>query len=109
MNYFKTGKEYTETEEQRTRLTVAISEIKWHPFKPGVHLPAMPGLAIKEVIKKLHIPKVSMVGYGHGLAPYGLIAVMGTWKDGAHIIYWLDTGTGIKPIAEEPGPCAKSF
>jgi len=78
-----------------------IKTIIWYDIpKDGsaVSLPMMPGENIKGVIKELRIPRVSRVGHGNGLAPYGLLAIVGNYKNGRATIYVLDAGDVCTPL-----------
>jgi len=58
----------------------------------AIKLPMMPGLNINAIIEQCNIPHVSRVGHGNGLAPYGLLAIVGNYKNGRATIYALDAG-----------------
>jgi hypothetical protein len=65
----------------------------------ALELPMMPGEALKTMVRELHIPKVSHVGYSHGLAPYGLIAAFGHYKNADVKVYAVDKGTSTVILA----------
>ena len=86
--YTQTGKRYTEG--KKTELNGMFKRLKWQAIP--CEMAAMPGMGIKEVIKQLHIPKVSHVSASHELAPYGLMGIKAHYKNGDAIIYIIDTG-----------------
>ncbi len=62
---------------------------------------AMPGLAIKALVKELRLPKVSHVAVSNELAPNGLIGVRAHYKNGSAEVYALDTGTAVTPLLSD--------
>ena len=91
------GKEHTEGKE--VELNEIFNRMEWHelPYTMG----AMPGMGIKEAIKQFKIPKVSHVATSNELAPYGLLGIKAQYKNGNAIIYLVDEGIGVVPIASD--------
>lgn len=73
--------------------------LKWEPAAGSK--PMLPGLAIKEAIRELGIPKVSRIAISHELAPYGLYGIEGNYKNGRALVYLVDTGGKVTPIASD--------
>lgn len=98
------GQEYVEHNGGKEAMRKAFETIQWFDIpKDGtkLSLPMMPGEAIKEFIKEFRVPKVSRVGYGHELAPYGMEAIEGNYTNGRAIIYILDGGDVLTPLMSE--------
>ena len=60
-----------------------------------------PGMAIKEAIKTFKIPKVSRIATSNEMAPYGLLAVEGNYKNGRGHIFMFDDGLSVTPICTD--------
>lgn len=93
------AKEYTENKEDE--IAEMFNRLEWHELP--YTMAAMPGMGIKEAIKQLNIPKVSHVACSHELAPYGLMGIIGHYKNGEAKVYLIDTGTEIIPLASDFG------
>ena len=91
------GKEYTDGKQDE--IGAMFERLEWHeiPYTMGMG----PGLGIKEAIKQLRIPKVSHVADSHELAPYGLMGVIGHYKNGEARIYLIDIGTEVIVLASD--------
>ena len=98
--FTEVGKEHSEGKE--AELAGMFDRLDWQPIP--CDMAAMPGLGIKEVIKQLHIPKVSHVASSHELAPYGLMGIRAHYKNGSAQIYMADEGTGIVILASDFWP-----
>ena len=96
-NWTITGKEHTEGKHDK--MGAMFSRMKWREIPCTMGM--MPGEAIKAAIRQLHIPKVSHVACSNELAPFGLEGIIGHYKDGEAIIYLLDTGTEVIPLASD--------
>ncbi len=77
------------------------ANIEWSVMIPGLSLPAMPGMAICESIRQLKIPKVTRVGHCPDLAPFGLVAIEGNYREGVVQVYVLDTGCECVPLCTD--------
>jgi len=91
------GKEHSE--QRHDELGAMFDRMDWQELPCSIGM--MPGLAIKEAIKQLRIPKVSHVAHSHELAPYGLEGIIGHYKNGEVRVYLIDTGTEITPLASD--------
>ena len=106
-NWLTIGKEYTDTYEKRAKILEAVKEVEWFnmPAKgEALSLPMMPGEGIKAAIREFRIPKVSRVGHGRALAPYGLIAIEGNYSNGQAQIYLMDSGIELIPLFTDFSP-----
>lgn len=89
-----------ETEdERRARIIKAIEFMEWH--RPGDSVGMSQGMAINTAVKEFKIPRPSRFGISSGLAPYGLYAIVGTWKDGLRAVYFVDDGCSLTPVGTE--------
>lgn len=93
------GAEHTEGEPARKKIANVIKGIEWRTVP--CDMAAMPGLAIKELIKLLRLPKVSHVADSHELAPYGFVAIRCHYKNGMAELFAIDTGTEITPLCSD--------
>jgi len=91
------GKEHTEGKE--TELAEMFERLNWESIP--CDMAAMPGLAIKNTIKELHIPNVDYVAASHELAPYGLLGIKAHYKNGDATIYLVDEGCQTVVIASD--------
>lgn len=73
--------------------------LEWEPVAGAK--PMMPGLAIKHAIAELGIPRVSRVAISHELAPYGLYGIEGNYKNGRALVFIVDRGAELVPIASD--------
>ena len=96
-NWTTVGQKHTQG--KRKQLEAMFSRMEWReiPCEMGM----MPGMAIKEAIKQLHIPKVSHVAHSHELAPYGLLGIKARYRNGNAVIYLVDDGLGVTPIVSD--------
>jgi hypothetical protein len=96
-NWTKVGEEYTR--DKQGDITAMIERMEWRtlPCEMGLG----PGMAIKEAIKTFKIPKVSQVATSNEMAPYGLLAVEGHYKDGRGRIFLVDDGLSVTPICTD--------
>ena len=93
-NFTAIGKNY----DQKTILG-AVAEASW--YLAPCDLPFMPGEAIRCLIREFRIPRVQQVATSHAMAPYGLVGVLGHWKN-MHVIVWaVDTGTKLVPVLRQ--------
>lgn len=90
----KVGVEFTQNKQER--IAEAIKGLEWCPIPCEMGM--MPGEAIKTAIRQLKIPRVSKVACSHELAPYGLVAIEGNYKNGRGRVYLVDSGVDITPI-----------
>ena len=95
---------WTEVGEKYTRdkqgdIAAMIERMEWRtlPCEMGMG----PGMAIKEAIKDFKIPKVSRVATSNELAPYGLLAVEGNYKNGRGQIFMVDDGLSVTPLCTD--------
>ena len=95
---------WTEVGEKYTRgkqgdIAVMVERMEWRtlPCEMGMG----PGMAIKEAIKAFKIPKVSRVATSNEMAPYGLLAVEGHYKNGRAQVLMVDDGVSITPICSD--------
>ena len=93
--WFKIGQEYTDTKKETIK---AINQLEWQKIDKSVTVAMGPGIAIKEIVKEFHIPKVSHIatnGFLNGLAMYG---IRGHYVNGIYNIIMFDAGVMIIPI-----------
>lgn len=95
--FTEVGKEHSEGKE--AELAGMFDRLDWQAIP--CEMAAMPGMGIKEVIKQLHIPKVSHVASSHELAPYGLMGIKAHYKNGDATIYIVDEGTNCTILASD--------
>lgn len=60
-----------------------------------------PGMAIKEAIKELQIPRVTHVATDNAMAPFDLLGIRAHYKNGRADIYMVDRGTDCVIIATD--------
>ncbi len=91
------GEEYTR--DKQGDIAAMIERMEWHtlPCEMGMG----PGIAIKEAIKAFKIPKVSRVATSNEMAPYGLLAVEGNYKNDRGQIFMVDDGLSVTPICTD--------
>ena len=80
----------------QAKIEAAIEAMEWQLVP--CQMAMGPGMAIKEAVKSLHIPKVSHVADSHRLAPFGLIGIFGHYTNGDSRIYIIDLGDSIVPV-----------
>lgn len=87
----------------RRAIEIAIDKLDWEEVPEGgsLTLGAMAGMAINATITEFRIPKVTRVAVSNRLAPYGFYGIEGNYKNGRALIYLLDTGTGVTPLASD--------
>ena len=105
-DYTNVGKAagYTGTEEADAKINAAIERLKWLDVENNREVAAMPGMAIKEAIKQLKIPKVSHYAISHELAPYGLVGIRGHYVNGDVQVYLVDSGGCVTPVCMDFTP-----
>lgn len=93
----KVGEEYSKGKQEQ--IAEFIKRLEWQtlPCEMGM----MPGDGIKAAIAKFRIPHVSQVAVSSEMAPLGLYAVEGKYKNGRARLYMVDAGTEITPIATD--------
>lgn len=91
------GREHTEG--KRGEIAGMIDRLNWQAIP--CEMAAMPGMAIKAVIKELRIPKASHVASSHEMAPYGLLGIKAHYKNGDANIYLVDEGCQTVVIASD--------
>lgn len=81
----------------------AIEKLKWQEIPEGgtLEMPMMPGEAIKEAMKQLNIPRISAVAQTNVMAPYGVYAMKAHYKGGYALVYILDQGSMLTPVASD--------
>lgn len=81
----------------------AIEALSWIdvPESDELSLSMIPGEGIKAAIKELRIPKVTQIAISHDLAPYGLYAIEGNYKNGRAVVYVVDLGSNLIPVASD--------
>ena len=91
------GQEYTR--DKKEVIAAMIERMDWRtlPCEMGMG----PGMAIKEAIKAFKIPKPSRVATSNEMAPYGLIAVEGNYKNGRAQVFMVDDGVSVTPICSD--------
>ena len=103
-NWTSVGADYNDTPEQKKHLSDIFDGLSWGELKQGLSLPMGPGMAIEEAIKELRIPKPSHYALSNELAPYGLIAIRGHFKNGRADVYLLDEGHQCVVLASDFHP-----
>ena len=93
----KVGVEFTQNKQDH--ISEIIKRLEWHPLPCEMGM--MPGEGIKAAIRQLKIPKVSRVACSHELAPLGLLAIEGNYKNGRGRVYLVDSGTEVTPIVTD--------
>ena len=99
--YTNVGKEEATLEQ----IDEAVKTLNWLELSKEKSLPMAQGLAIKEVVKKCRIPKVSHIAY-HGMihgssCPYGFYGIKAKYKNGKAVIYLLDNGCEVVIMASD--------
>jgi hypothetical protein len=91
------GEEYTRDKQEV--IAAMIERIMWRalPCEMGMG----PGMAIKKAIKAFKIPRPSRIATSNEMAPYGLIAVEGNYKNGRAHIFLVDDGVSVTPICTD--------
>jgi hypothetical protein len=106
-----TGAEYTGPED-RERVEREIAGLRWRKAEADMSLPMSPGLAIKEVIKQMQLPRVSRIAYngmlewpdGSETATYAVYGIEANYTKGlvARVrLYVLDTGVACIPLCHD--------
>lgn len=107
----KVGAAHYASEEQRAEVERIIAGLTWHEM-PVSDVPACPGLAIREVIAQLDLPKVTRVAWG-GLieepdpadprwtAAYELLGIEANYSNGTAQLYVLDKGGECTPLCAD--------
>ena len=85
------GLPFTSTPAARAAVGDAIAGLTWVPMAERRSKPMMIALGLKTAIEQLRIPAVAYA-YDHALAPYGLLAIEGRYRNGTARIYLLDCG-----------------
>jgi hypothetical protein len=93
----KIGEEYSRDNQER--IAGMIERLQWRSLLCQMGM--MPGEAIKTAIKAFHIPKVSLVANSPEMAPLGLLAIEGNYKNGRARIYLVDDGVSLTPICSD--------
>lgn len=94
----------TPSREEYARL---FADLEWEPVTG--EKPMLPGLAIKEAIKELRIPKVTRIAISHELAPYGLYGIEGNYRNGRALVYIVDRGAVLTPVASDFYPVGEEL
>jgi len=81
----------------REKVAAALDAMDWQPVPCEVAF--MPGEAIKAMVRECRIPRVSHVAISHDLAPCGLVAVFGHYKNADVKVYAVDKGTSTVILA----------
>lgn len=104
-NWTNVAKEHNGTDQQKAKIGKAIKEVEWFQVpkkgEPPLSLGMMIAEGLTQAIKEYNIPKVTHVGCSNALAPLGLLAIRGNYKDGPVDIYMLDCGSEIVPVCSE--------
>ncbi len=103
IDWMTVGKEYNETDEQKTRLKNIFATEEWQEIGSGITVGAMPGLTIKEIIREFKIPKVSHIAISRTMSPLGLYGIRGHYKNGTVNLWVVDSGDVSTPVACEVG------
>jgi len=99
------AKDHNGTPEQRERLAGMFDRLEWIAIEPGgLSLPMMVGEGLKECIRELRIPKPSHIAYTNEMAPFGLMAVRGHYKNGMAQVYLCDEGCNIAVLCSDFWP-----
>ncbi len=94
------GKEYTKDNEKA--IEGMIDRLKWQELPCETSF--MAGEGIKEAIKQFKIPNVSHIAESSEMAPYGLYGIKAHYQDGDGVVYLVDDGLGLTPIASDFTP-----
>jgi len=107
-DWMKIGQAHYATEESKARLIAAAEAITWQEIPPGgsLEMPMCQGLAIKEAIKALRLPKVSHVAESSALAPYALLGIRAHYANGTADIFIVDEGSRCTPVFADFTPVA---
>jgi len=95
------GSEYNSTEGQKTSLSGMFNRLSWETIEQGKEVAFCPGEAIKQAIRQLSIPKASHFAISNELAPYGLVAVRGHYKNGMAEVFIIDEGSSLTVLASD--------
>lgn len=91
----------------RQRVERAIDGLKWQDAPEGDHsieLPMAPGLAIRQAIKELRLPKVSRFAISIDLAPFGFYGIEANYRNGRARVYIVDQGSVLTTLASDFWP-----
>jgi len=97
----ETGAKHSDNETKRLKISSAIDALEWQEVKPGISLPAMAGMGIKEAIAGYYIPNVSSIAISSHLAPLGLYGITGHYKNGRARIYVIDDGLTVTAVCSD--------
>lgn len=99
-DWMSVGEKYIKTEADKARVINEADGFTWQSTKGGLSVGMCPGLAIKEIIQELKIPKVDEIAIGGGFglsvepsASYGFYGIQGHYAKGLKVqIFVLDNG-----------------
>lgn len=95
MTFTKIGKKYSRDRERE--IIGFCDNMQWQDIPVSVG--AMPGLAIKEAIRVLNLPKAYQIAVSHDMAPYGLYGIRCRYKEGPAEVFVVDDGCECSPVA----------
>lgn len=86
----------------RAVIEQAIEAMRWTPWP--TELPMFSGTAIRAAIQRLELRGPSRVGISQELAPYALYGIETHIGTGNAVVYLLDTGSDLVPVAWDVTP-----
>lgn len=95
------GSDHNGDDSKRARLAAIFDRLEWQELKPDTVEAMMPALGIRAAIEELRIPKVSHYAISNELAPYGLYAIRGHYKNGRADIFLCDEGSSMVVLASD--------
>lgn len=100
IDWMKSGKKYTKSEQQKAKLQKIFASIVWQDFIAGKQEAMMPALAIKGIIKQTN-RKPLRYAISHELAPLGLYGIEFYYSDATVKSYWVDDGVACSCLGAE--------
>ncbi len=98
IDWMDTGRELVDQAGGQAAILTEIAALSWHAL-PCSDVPAMQGLALGHLIKKVVTGKVHQIAWDGVLCNrYGLIGIEAEYTNGSYRHYWADTGTGLTPL-----------
>lgn len=100
----KVGAIHNGTPAQREALAAEFDCLEWQDVP--CELPSYQGLAIKEAIRQLRLPRVCRVAESAALAPYALLGIECRYSNGPARVYLVDEGSRTVVIASDFWPAS---
>lgn len=109
-DWMHVGADFTDTPAKRATLIGVFATLDaggehgWQALPCTLAMTS--GLAIEEIIRQLHVPRVTHVGVSSVFAPYGLVALRAHYSKGRQRVDLLavDRGTHLSPLVTRVHP-----